>query len=217
MRSCLLNAIAILLLATSGLSQDARGWQQSPSQKAPTSAIIEVALVNAPGIDDESSKLEIAYQLRITNESTFYDALHQGKFTPGSEERVGELVREASVVKKPLRLLKNRKVVFRIPLRPEIRERLRNQPKDRIKLTAASANSENIRLSREQEKSAQVFLFYSTLNVYDARLKRNIIIPVWRTWKFKDYPEARFEIIIEIDSDGGYRVTTPLPTKARSE
>jgi hypothetical protein len=217
MRSFLLNAIAILLLATNGLSQNARGRQQSLSEKAPTSAIIEVALVNAPGINDESSKLEIAYQLRITNESTFYEALNQGKFKPGSEERVGELVREASVVKKPLRSLKNREVVFRIPLRPEIRERLRNQPKDRINLRAASANSENIRLSREQEKSAQVFLFYSTLNVYDASLKRNIIIPVWRTWMFNNYPEARFEIIIEISSDGGYRVTTPLPTKARSK
>jgi hypothetical protein len=102
-------------------------------------------------------------------------------------------------------------------LSSEIRERLRNQPQERIKLTAASANAENIRLSREQEKTAQVFLFYSTLNLYDARLQRNIILAIWRTWMFNAYPEARFEIILEINGDGGYKVSTPLPTKARLE
>jgi hypothetical protein len=216
MRSFLLNTIAVLMLATTGLAQNALGRYQSLAQTAPTSAIIEVVLVNAPGINDKTSKMEIAYQLRITNESTFYDALHQGKFNAGSEERVGELVREDSV-KKPLRYLKDRKVIFRIPLRAEIRERLRNQPKDRVKLTAASATAENIRLSRAQEKAAQVFLFYSTFNIYDARLKRNIIIPISRTWTFTNYPQAWFEITIEINGDGGYRVNTPLPAKVRSD
>ena len=92
---------------------------------------MEIVLLKAPGIDDEGSQWEIAYEFRITNEAAneaaFFEARKQGK-PQGTEVRVGELIKEADL-KKTLRPPENHKFVFEIPFSPEIQERLRKPTK----------------------------------------------------------------------------------------
>jgi hypothetical protein len=186
------------------------------SQEIPKTATVEIVLLRAPGISDEGSRWEIAYEFRIADQATRWQAWKQRKLKTGSGERVGELIKEG-VVKKTLRSQENRKVLFRIPLSPEIQERLRNHPRDWVKITPGKITPEDIKLSREQEMKAQAFLFYSVINIYDAKLKKTIMISYPQSWDFGSYPQARFEIKVEINSDGSYRVNSSLPTKTRSD
>jgi hypothetical protein len=186
------------------------------SQDIPKTATVEINLLNAPGINEAGSRWEIAYEFRIASDATLWEAWRLGKAKAESKARVGELVKEG-VVKKTLRSPENRKVLLQIPLSIQIQERLRNQPRDLVKITPGKMSPEEIKLSREQEMKSQAFLLYSTLNIYDAKLKRTLIIPASFTWSFASYPEARFEIKLEINSDGSYSVNSSLPTKMRSD
>jgi hypothetical protein len=198
----------VLLLASNNLPQKLKG--QPPAQKIPTAATIEIVLLTAPGIDDEGSKWEIAYEFRITNEAAieaaYFAARKQGK----PEGRVGELIQQADV-RKPLRSPENHKFVFEIPLSPEIQERLRNQPKEHLKVAPGPITPESYKASKDQDTQFQIFKFYSVISVYDARLKKNILIPVNQEWTFAKYPDARFGFKIEINNDGepGWKTNRP--------
>jgi hypothetical protein len=209
----LFSCVGVLLLAGNTLPQKPKG--QPPAPKIPTAATIEIVLLTAPGIDDEGSKWEIAYELRIinegANEAAYFEARKQGK----PEVRVGELIKEADV-RKPLRPPENHKFVFEIPLSPEIQERLRNQPREHLQIAPGPITPESYKASREQDALFQIFKFYSVINVYDARLKKNILIPVDQNWSFAKYPNARFGFKIEIDSDGGASWKTSQPANSTS-
>lgn len=210
-----IGCIGVLLLVTNGLSQESSG--QLPSQEVPKAATIEIVLLTGPGVNDEGSKWEIAYEFRITNEAAneaaFFEARKQGK-PQGTEARVGELIK-AGDVKQLLRSAENHKFVLQIPFGPEIQERLRNQPREHAKIAPGPRTPEINMLLQEQEIKFQVFMFYSVINIYDARLKKNIIIPVPQEWSFATYPDARFGFKIEINSDVSYRWTTSLPANTR--
>lgn len=216
-RPLLIGCIGVILLVTNGRSHEVKP-AQLPSQQVPTAATIEIVLLTAPGINDEGSQWEIAYEFRITNEAAneaaFFAARRQGK-PQGTEVRVGELIKEAAV-RKPLRSPENHKFVFEIAFSPEIQERLRNQPKERVKSTPGPVTPEINKLLQEQEIKFQIFKFYSVLNIYDAKLKKNIMIPVSQEWDFANYPDARFGFKIEVNSDGGYSWKTSLPANRRS-
>lgn len=179
---------------------------------------MEIVLLTAPGIDDEGSKWEIAYEFRITNaaanEAAFFEARKRGK-PQGTEVRVGELIKEADL-KKTLRPPENHKFVFEIPFSPEIQERLRNQPSEHLKIAPGTITPERNKVLQEQETKFQVFMLYSVINIYDARLKKNILIPVNQEWSFANYPDARFGFKIELNSDGSYSWKTTLPANGRS-
>jgi hypothetical protein len=189
--------------------------RQLPAREVPKLATIEVVLLTAPGIDDEGSKWEIAYEFRITNEAAneaaFFAARRQGK----PEGRVGELIKDADV-RKPLRSADNHKFVFEIPLSPEIQARLRNQPREHLKIAPGPITLESYQVSKEQAAQFQIFKFYSVIIIYDARLKKNILIPVDQEWTFAKYPDARFGFKIEIDSDGGASWKTNRPANSTS-
>ncbi|MBA2732236.1 MAG: hypothetical protein H0U54_05035 [Acidobacteria bacterium] len=209
-----LSLTAILFLAASSTPSNQR-VRVPVSQEIPKAATVEIVLVNAPGINDEGSKWEITYEFRIINQAAEWQAWKQGKFKAGSGERVGELIKEGTV-KETLRSPANRKVVLKIPFSPKILERLRNQPRERIKTTPGQITPEEIKLLKEQETEFQVFLFYPVINIYDAKLKKNFIIPASRTWAFEEYPQARFEMTVEINDDGTYRVKSSWPPKTRA-
>ena len=206
--SLLFSCVGVLLLAGNTLPQKLKG--QPPAPKIPTAATIEIVLFTAPGIDDEGSKWEIAYEFRITNEAdieaAYFAARKQGK----PEGRVGELIKEADVGK-PLRSSENHKFVFEIPLSPEIQERLRNQPSEHPKVAPGPITAESYKASKAQDTQFQIFKFYSVINIYDARLKKNLLIPVNQEWTFAKYPDARFGFKIEISSDGdpGWKTSRP--------
>jgi hypothetical protein len=189
-----------------------------PSREVPKAAIVEIVLLRAPGIDDEGSQWEIAYELRMTtaaaSEAAYFEARKRGK-SQGADARVGELIKAADL-RKPLRSPENHKFVFQIPLSAEIQERLRNQPKERATTAPGPRSAEMDKLLQEQETRFQIFNFYSVINIFDARLKKNIIISVPQSWDYANYPDARFGFTIEINSDGSYRWKTSSPAKTHA-
>jgi hypothetical protein len=181
----------------------------------PTAATVEVVLLTAPGIDDAGSKWEIAYELRIINEAANEAAYFEARKLGKPKVRVGELIKEADV-RKPLGSPENHKFVIEIPFSPEIQARLRNQPREHLKTAPGPITSEGYKASKEQDTRFQIFNFYSVINVYDARLKKNILIPVTQGWDFARYPDARFGFKIEINSDGEPAWKTNLPANSSS-
>jgi hypothetical protein len=204
-----LSLVGILFLAAAGAPTNPRASART-SQVIPRAATVKIVLLKAPGINDEGSRWEIAYELRIANEATLWNSRKDLK--AGSEKRVGELIK-GDAVKKQLQRPANRVIVFKIPFSSQIQDGLRNQPRDRVKITPGEMTPEDIKLLKEQEIKSQVFMFYPVLNIYDAKLKKNFIISYPQTWSFDDYPQARFEIKVEINNDGSYRVNTSLPTR----
>jgi hypothetical protein len=203
-----LSSFLILIISLSsiiGFAQERPRAHSSGARRMPKVVKIKVTLLNSPGVNDAGSRWETAYELRIANERTFYEANRQGKFKAGSQERVGELIAKGSFTRKSLRQLKNRNIVLQVPLAKKLQERLEDQPKDRVNLTAATATAENIKLSREQETKAQVIFFYSTVHVYDAKLKKNVVVPIDRIWLFQRHPDADFKIELEV-TENGYKV-----------
>jgi len=185
------------------------------SQEVPKTATVEIVLVNAPGINDEASNWEIAYEFRIADLTTLWQVWKQKQMGAAGDDRVGQLIKEGSV-KKAFRSPDDRKMLFQIPLGPEIQEKLRNQPRDQVNFTPGKPTAEEIRLSREYELRTQSFLFHSVISFYDAKLKKNLMIPARFHWPCGSYPQARFEIKIAINNDGSYSVNTSLPTKKGS-
>jgi hypothetical protein len=208
-----LSLTAILFLAIGSAPGKLRA-SVPVSQEIPKAATVEIILLKAPGINDEGSRWEIAYEFRIINQAAEWQAWKEGKFKAESRERVGELIKEGTI-KETLRSPANRKVVLKIPFSPEIMERLRNHPRERVKTTPGQITPEEIRLIKEQEMKLQVFLFYPAINIYDAKLKKNFVILAARTWAFEEYPQARFEMTVEINDDGTYKVKSAYPTNTR--
>lgn len=206
-----LSLAAIFFVAGGGVPVNPQVSAQA-SQEIPKAATVEIVLLKAPGINVEGSRWEIAYEFRIANEVTLWNARNDLK--AGSGKRFGELIKEG-MVKGTLRPPASRKVVFRIPFSSEIQERLRNQPRDRVN-TPGQMTPEDIRLLKEQEMKSQVFLFYPIISIYDAKLKKQFIIPELRLWDFVDYPQARFEIKVEINNDGSYSVNSSVPARVRA-
>jgi hypothetical protein len=199
-----LTLAAILLLAISSVPSKLRARMKA-SQEVPKTATVKVILTTAPGISDKGSYWEMAYEFRLTNEITLWNVWKQRQTNGGSEQRVGDLIKEG-VFRESLRSPKNREAIFHIPLSPEIQEKLRNQQRERVKDSQGQRTPEEIRQLKEQEIKSQVFMFYDVIKVYDARLKKNFIIPASRSWTFDGHRDAQFEINIEINSDGSYRV-----------
>lgn len=216
-RRSLLLIGCVLLLVTNGLPQTFKDGKLS-APEIPKAATIEIILLTAPGIDAEGSRWEIAYEFRIINEAAYeaayFEARKQGK-SEGIGRRVGELIREADV-KQLLRPAENHKFVLQIPFSPEIQERLKNQPRDRVKVPPGLETREANKSSQEQESKFQTFMFYSVINIYDARLRKNILIQVPQTWDFANYLDARFGFKIEINNDGSYSWKTSSPAKIRA-
>jgi hypothetical protein len=207
--------LAASLFLAAGNASGERGAAVSISQDVPKTATVEIVLLDAPGINEEESRWEITYEFRIANTLTLWEAWKQRQLNGGSEQRLGELIKQGSV-KKPLRIPENRRIVLQIPLSLEIRERLRAQPREPLKITPGKITAEDIKLSREQEIKSQNFMFYSVVSVYDAKLKKNVLISASRTWNFAEYRDAKFKITLEIHEDGSYSTKSSLPTKIRS-
>jgi hypothetical protein len=201
LRLCLI-IVAMLALAAGAFSQTPEKDLGAPPQ-VPTSATIQVTLVDAPGINDDGSRWEINYEFRIASDAAIWDA-HKRK--DGSEERVGDLLKEGSF-KQTLRSAENRRLVLTVPLTADIQARLRSQP------TPSEAAKMNLTVaeSRELERRSQSFLFRLVAEVYDAKLKKSVLISQGFPWSFAGNPDARFEIKLKINADGGYRLEASRP------
>lgn len=214
-RQLLISLASILFLITGEFSGKL-GAAAHISKDVPKTATVEIVLLAAPGIDEEESRWETNYELRIANQLTLWEAWKQRQLNGGSEQRrLGELIKQGTV-KQTLRTPENRHIVLQIPLSSEIRERLRAQPREPLKITPGKITAEDIKLSREQEIKSQHFMFYSVVSVYDGKLKKNVLISASRTWNFAEYRDNKFKITLEIHEDGSYSTKSSLPTKIRS-
>ena len=189
------------LFSFTGLEQDRPTTPQLDAPKIPKAVALKFTLLNSPGLSQAGSLWETVYELRIVNEATYYQAIRDGKFKNANLERVGEVINKGSFTRNSFKDLQNREVILQLPLSEDVQARLRNQPKNRIKL-AAAPTIENIKISREHEQKGQVFLLYAVVNFYDPALKKNVVVPISRTWMFARYPVAEFEIRLEITETG---------------
>lgn len=177
----------------------------------PKSTTIKINLLDLPGIKNEKSSWEISYELRILDEESNYYAVKAGKFKADSTEKVGEIIGKGNFTKKELWNKKNLEITQVIPFDEATQEKLRNQPKNPINLATAVLDEKTVKLAKEQERSSQIFLFYGTAIIYDANLKKNIIIPLTWTYRFATYPDAKFEMTLKINPDGTYSAKRVLP------
>jgi hypothetical protein len=194
----LLPFLLLLPLAAPGFSQQ-RENVSSSATKAPSVATIEIFLIDAPGINDETSRWEINYKFGMTTEALLFEAHKRG-----DDDRIGDLIKEGSI-QRPLKPKENRKIILRFPLNAEIQKLLTDQP------SMPDQTSMTIEQSRDYEKHAQNFSFHSIVEIYDARLQRKVILPIGGAWPYVSYPDARFEINIKIDAKGDHVVNYPRP------
>ncbi|HEY0428721.1 MAG TPA: hypothetical protein VGC76_13150 [Pyrinomonadaceae bacterium] len=211
----LLNSF--LLIVVFFVSSSFLQTKVEPLKNSPQTASIQINLVNLPGVDNEKTKWEISYELRIISQKEEYQAVKAGKLKQmETEEKIGLLVGKGSFSKNLLSKNENRQFKSNLSLTDEIRERLKNQPASQINLAAAVMDEKTIALVKEQENKSQVFLLYATALVYDAKLKKNIIIPLNRVMPFSNHPDANFEMSLKIEDNGTYSVNLIVPTNTTS-
>jgi hypothetical protein len=165
---------------------DARGLASIPKV-----AMITLRLANAPGLSLSASKWEVAYEFRIIAESNLWN--ERAKLKEGSTQRAGDLIKQGTLAKS-LGSPHGQTLLIKIPFPPATLEKLENQPKDRQ--------------VPGQDTHSQVFLFYAVFTIRDAKLNKTITVPVLRQWDYANFPQARFEIEIAVNNDGGYSVNS---------
>ena len=208
-----MRMLSFLVLAVLTLTGTAAVSQKpAPPVNVPAESVIEIVLVEAPGINHAGSGWEINYEVRLATDADLWEA-HRNRASRGDDTaRVGELIKEGSV-KQLFDSPGNRKALLRIPLNQEIQGRLRNQPPRLDQRLAAEMTLEQ---SREREKRAQNFMFRAVAEVYDARLGKKLIMTLVGAWPFDSFPEARFEIRIWIRADGDYKIEYLRPNGGRT-
>lgn len=177
--------------------------QPSASQRIPRDATIEVTLLKAPGVTVSETRWEIDYEFRLATETDLWNASRSANSKGIAAERAGELLTKGSLTR-TINSPKDQTFTLKIPLNMQAQDRLRNQPKNRLNLTAGNLTPENLKLLEEQKRLSQVFMFYSIVNVHDGKLKKTVVIPISRGWDFSNHRNARFGITIEIKDDRTY-------------
>jgi hypothetical protein len=176
--------ILFVLFLTSLGTLAVSGTDSRSLRKVPRSGIVSLHLMKAPGLNLPGSKWEIAYELRMLPESRLFQ--ERAKLADGSTEHAGNLIKRGTL-EKSLSTSIGQTMLLEIPFDAATLDKLKNQPADR--------------LAPGQDTKAQTFVFYSIISVHDAKLKKSLTIPVSRTWDFANFPEARFEINLEISDD----------------
>ncbi|MDX6574633.1 MAG: hypothetical protein QOE96_586 [Blastocatellia bacterium] len=183
MKKRLVTILFVLFLTSLG-PLPVSGTDSRSLQKVPRSGIVSLHLIKAPGLNLPGSKWEIAYELRMLPESRLFQ--ERAKLDDRSTEHAGDLVKKGTLAKS-LSSSNGQTMLLEIPFDTATLDKLKNQPADR--------------LAPGHETEAQTFVFYSIISVHDSKLKKTLTIPVSRTWDFANFPEARFEINIEISDD----------------
>ncbi len=179
--------------------------QTKTSNNPPSAATVQFTLINLPGLNDEKSRWEISYELRLINQTEEYAAIKAGKLKQmENEEKIGLLLGKGNFTKNLLSKSENRLFKESISLNREVQEKLNNEPRTRINIADVVMNEKAIALVEEQENRSQVFLLYSSVIVYDAKLKKNLIIPICSVIPFSGHPKTDFEIIVEIKGNAEY-------------
>lgn len=179
-----LARILLVLFAISQAIALAVATSSRALPEVPRSAIVTIRLLKAPGLNLPGSKWEIAYEFRMLPESRLFE--ERKKLNGNTPEHAGDLIKRGTTAK-PLTSSIGQTLLLEIPFDAPTLDKLKNQPKDR--------------LAPGEDAKSQIFVFYSVVSVHDARLKKTLTIPVTRIWDFANFPDAQFEVNIEITDD----------------
>ena len=205
--------LAVLSFAVVGFSQ----IKQEDSNAALKAATIKVTLLNLPGVNLEKSKWELAYELRIASEKELFDAMTNGRLNLDADKKLGEFVAKSSFTKNALSEKENREAFLTVPLDQKIQAKLTGELE---MLGKSAANDKNTpEATAERRLKAQNFVMYANILVYDAKLKKNIVVPF--NWilpfaRFAHFPGANFQMTFQIDEKGEYARSMVLPEKTKN-
>lgn len=203
---------SLLLLLLFVLSALVNAQTAENIKLSPENAIIRIDLIGLPGINYAKSKWEVSYELRIISEKEQNESFEKLRHMNDSE-RIGSLVGKGSFVKTNLSNPENLTNISSLPLSVEIRERLKNQPPKKINQNDLKVLENTIKKSQEESSNRIIFLLYANILVYDAKLKKNIIVPMSWIMPYERHPNAEFLMNFEITADGGYNRAIDFPGK----
>jgi hypothetical protein len=161
------------------------------SRTVPRSALVTVKLLKAPGLNLPGSKWEIAYDFRLLPESRLW--AERSKLNGSSTEHAGDLIKRATAAKS-LATPAGQTMSLQIPFDADSLAKLRAQPLEQAAI--------------DSESKAQVFVFYAVISVHDAKLNTTVTLPISRIWDFSNFPDAQFEITVEINDAGNYKINS---------
>jgi len=136
--------------------------QTATPDHIPTSAIIEITLNKAPGLGMPETKWDVSYELRLATEADLWEASQSGKLKSDTE-RLGDLLKQGNAAQTAASP-GGETLVLEIPFDKPAQERLKNQPKTRINLTAGSVTAENIQRLKTT-RAAKVLLTRLTTSI----------------------------------------------------
>lgn len=208
--------LIILIFALNNFAQ----VKKEESNAALENAKIKITLLDLPGVNLGKSKWEMGYELRIANEKQLFDAMTNGRIEDlNAIPKLGEFINKGSFTKNDLSNKENREAVLTIPLDKKIQEMLAGELESLVKFNDLVAQNKNTRESlMERQMKTQNFVMYANILVYDAKLKKNIIIPfnwIMPFTRFSHLPGANFEMTFEIKEDGGLEKRIVLPERAK--
>ncbi|CAN5156516.1 hypothetical protein BH20ACI1_BH20ACI1_18780 [soil metagenome] len=207
--------LIILFLAFNNFAQ----VKKVESNAALENATIKITLLDLPGVNLEKSKWELAYELRIASQKELDGATINGSLKLDAAQKLGEFVAKNSFTKNTLSKNENREVVLTIPLDKKIQEKLADDLANLASFNAAVAQEKNTsEMSSERKIKTQYFLIYANILVYDAKLKKNIIVPfdwVLPYSHFSHLPGANFQMTFKIRENGDYERSMVLPEKLK--
>lgn len=179
---------------------------------------IKINFLDLPGKDLKASKWEIAYELRIIENAELMEAVKAETFKYMNEDkqRFGEVIDKGSFTRTNLIDEKNRTVTLNFPLDENVQIHLKKHFAARVPANVEYDDSTKD-LFKKQENDSQLFLFYATALIYDAKLKKNIITPFSWILPVRRNPDGKFEMYLEIEADGGIRKGVIVPGKEKSK
>jgi hypothetical protein len=214
MKILLTAFLTVLLFAVGGFSQ----IKKEDSNAALKAATLKITLLDLPGLNLEKSKWELAYELRIASEKELFDAMTNGRLDLNPDKKLGEFVAKSSFTKNALSKKENREAFLTIPLDAKIQEKLATEL-EMLNKSAAAPNKNTPEALRERQLKTQHFLMYANILVYDAKLKKTIVIPF--DWgfpfaRFAHFPGANFQMTFQIKENGDVTKSIVLPEKTKN-
>lgn len=204
--------LALLSFAVGGYAQ----VKKEDASAALKAATIRVTLLGMPGVNSEKSKWELAFELRVASEKELFDAMTNGRLSLDADKKLGEFVAKNSFTKTALAEKENREAFLIVPLDGKIQEKLKNELEMLDESAVAVGGKNTAEAAAAHRLKTQNFLIYGNILVYDAKLKKNIVVPF--NWvlpfaRFAHFPGANFQMTFEIKEGGEYARSMVLPEK----
>jgi hypothetical protein len=179
-------------------------------------AEIKINFLDLPGKDLKASKWEIAYELHLIENAEFMKAVEAGAFKYMNEDkqRFGEVIDKGSFSKTNLSDEKNRTVTLSFPLNENLQAQLKKHFAAIVPANIERSDSTK-ELFKKQWNESQIFLFYATALIYDAKLKKNIVTSFSWILPVRRHTDGKVELYLEIKENGGINIRCSFVRKGK--